>query len=765
MIQMKRETDRIGQRRPVFAVHWKVTLVAMILTFTSVALVSWFHTRRQIEGDRRDAELLALESAHLQATRIKTELQNGLAATYSLKSGFLFALSQKYEGGFALHEHLTRIMIAATRELTPDFAGVYLAVRPGIVPAPEGRQDYETPDMARYYSKNGYFLPYYLIIDSSEVTYVPPAAMADGDTENETYFARARDTLKPYLHEPYRFYQHGKARWSGTGITLPIVRDGEFIGVAGVNLNLERILGIMAEKTDFSFGQGMAMLVSPGGAILPAPTSEMDSDLFHEPNIVFFTKSNYRTDVFYRFMEERVPDLAQALHDGRAFHDTIPLMNEGGEALIAGVPFRVDGGSEPWLYLVVVPTDIIDRQASITIWESVGMAMAAILVALLLSTLLGKHITYFLEAKRRWFETILDRLPTPLVIRGAETKEIQFINQAVEKRLGVENREVLIGHTIPLEDGEPTTEGDQGSAGIEFSKGGRYYRVHTSRLEDDTENTFAILEVATDVTEEKELAKVLAKVSDASEDMDSESGSIAAICDDVRDGVVRQAVEMNQISRAADGVEEMAEVNVESARRQSELSEKVCEKADALVATARENQNAMRDVMEAGQYIRELMRLLDEVAFQAKLLGINASVEAARAGRVGKSFGVVASEITELAARCAKGVRESSSVLAISMARATNAATLSEQTVSGLLDILGNAKSLKTYSEQVAESAKEQSDNINEVNASIRRVNEELQRTSKTVEQQAEVAENLKARSSELRNLAMCTVRHNLMQN
>lgn len=119
--------------------------------------------------------------------------------------------------------------------------------------------------------------------------------------------------------------------------------------------------------------------------------------------------------------------------------------------------------------------------------------------------------------------------------------------------------------------------------------------------------------------------------------------------------------------------------------------------------------------LESVKETDDIVDTVYNISRQSKLLGLNAAIEAARAGDAGRGFGVVASEISQLAEN----------------------STASTQKITDILD------KLKTENEKVNKQSEELSLVLNEIAAATEEVNASIQSLSDMSVELVNMAENL----------------------
>ena len=170
------------------------------------------------------------------------------------------------------------------------------------------------------------------------------------------------------------------------------------------------------------------------------------------------------------------------------------------------------------------------------------------------------------------------------------------------------------------------------------------------------------------------------------------------------------------------------------------------QQADQLVQStsnvAREGQRAMTQVEKtmdeisaSAAQIKDIITLIDGIAFQTNILALNASVEAARAGEHGRGFAVVAQEVRTLAGRSSDASQSIRELIDTSVTRTQSGAELVKSTGKTMEEIVESIGRVTDVIGDISAGAKEQSQGISQVNTAVSELDAMTQQNASMVEQ------------------------------
>ncbi|MBO3760999.1 methyl-accepting chemotaxis protein [Ciceribacter sp. L1K22] len=144
---------------------------------------------------------------------------------------------------------------------------------------------------------------------------------------------------------------------------------------------------------------------------------------------------------------------------------------------------------------------------------------------------------------------------------------------------------------------------------------------------------------------------------------------------------------------------------------------------------------AMERIESSSSKIRQIIDVIDQIAFQTNLLALNAGVEAARAGEAGKGFAVVAQEVRELAQKSSGAARDISQLINTSTADVEGGVALVLKTGESLSQIETNIVAINDHIGAIADASRDQSTRLSEINSSVNDLDQVTQQNAAMVEE------------------------------
>ena len=160
--------------------------------------------------------------------------------------------------------------------------------------------------------------------------------------------------------------------------------------------------------------------------------------------------------------------------------------------------------------------------------------------------------------------------------------------------------------------------------------------------------------------------------------------------------------------------------------------------------------DAMREISQSSQRIDEIIRLIDEIAFQTNILALNAAVEAARAGEQGQGFAVVAGEVRALAQRSATAAKEIKGLIEASSDSVERGSQRVEQASATMGSVLESARNSAPLMGEIATASAEQSVGIEQINQAVTHLDSVTQQNASLVEEFAASAATLHDQADDL---------------
>ena len=250
----------------------------------------------------------------------------------------------------------------------------------------------------------------------------------------------------------------------------------------------------------------------------------------------------------------------------------------------------------------------------------------------------------------------------------------------------------------------------------------------------------------------KHIHELVFQIAQVSEQVASGARNISDSGNQLADGAATQAASVEQLSASISEINNQLAMTAGNADEANRLTVAAKSMADKGNLQMNDMLVAIDDIGISSRSISNIIKVINEIAFQTNILALNAAVEAARAGQHGKGFAVVADEVRNLASRCAKAAQETTDIIEGSMANVNAGTKLAKETANALKDIKDGVEKVAALVSDIAAASEKQSTALEMLNQGISQVSNVVQNNSATAEESAAASEELSSQAEMLKN-------------
>lgn len=249
------------------------------------------------------------------------------------------------------------------------------------------------------------------------------------------------------------------------------------------------------------------------------------------------------------------------------------------------------------------------------------------------------------------------------------------------------------------------------------------------------------------------LVRVIRDISLVARQVDMSADQVSTGAQALSQGTVEQAASIDSLVSNVSAITSQIQDSAVRCGSATELVDKVTGYAAEADTKMEQLMVTTKNIDRSTAQIVTITKTMEDIAFQTKLLALNASTEAARAGAAGKGFSVVAEEVRGLAAQSAEAAKNASSLIAHSVKDVKTGTESTNLAVSAMKVIDDCIQAVKTLMDEIAAASVQQSEMIVQVENGIKEISKVVQANSAAAEDSAAVSEELSSQARSLNSL------------
>ncbi|QHI72374.1 methyl-accepting chemotaxis protein [Aminipila terrae] len=281
--------------------------------------------------------------------------------------------------------------------------------------------------------------------------------------------------------------------------------------------------------------------------------------------------------------------------------------------------------------------------------------------------------------------------------------------------------------------------------------GQRNFRVHTRCKEKYVGQYSNIFQAMRNIN--VNLSNAISQINEAADQVAIGADQMSAGAQALSQGAVEQASSVEELSTTITDIARHINDNSQNIHEADQLVDNTAKEVAACDQHMKNMMVAMGDISDNSSRIGNIIKTIEDIAFQTNILALNAAVEAARAGEAGKGFAVVADEVRNLAQKSAEAAKDTTELISNAIGAVEKGTGIAGATAESLRNIVNQAEQLTEVIEKVSKASDEQAEAVAQVSLGVDQVSVVVQRNSATAEESAATSEELNGQSRMLKEL------------
>ncbi|UYL07575.1 methyl-accepting chemotaxis protein [Bdellovibrio sp. SKB1291214] len=250
-----------------------------------------------------------------------------------------------------------------------------------------------------------------------------------------------------------------------------------------------------------------------------------------------------------------------------------------------------------------------------------------------------------------------------------------------------------------------------------------------------------------------QLSAAVNALSENSSNILHASKQLYATSEQVAEGSTESAASIEETVASLEEVNSMVKVNSESGQKAAQFAEEAVRQAERGQAEIEKLIHAMAEIEGSSKQIQDIIKMIDDIAFQTNILSLNATIEAARAGEQGRGFSAVAEAVRKLSQDSVAAAQNIADLIHKSSEKIQTGSRSAYESSQVFKDINHTIHKVAQMSQEVSQASNEQALGVDQINKAMNQLDTSTQVNSAASEEVAVSAQELSSQAVGLQNV------------